>query len=194
MTDYYEVLGVTREATLAEIKKTHRGLIKSYHPDTSGGPAMLKRSSADIASDEFLLIQRAYETLSDPESRAMYDKYGFAQADKQFEEVKKLAIGLATHILERGVNPGLFINEMELTLVEALEQHSVNMHLADSNIEKLEAQRRTIRLKDEKSLDMIGIAMDQLIESHTTTKFQLQETIDNHKALLKFVRTYESIP
>ena len=68
--DYYEILGVSRDADQKEIKKSYRKLAKKYHPD------MNKKDPN--SSDKFKEISEAYEILSDPDKRARYDQYGHA--------------------------------------------------------------------------------------------------------------------
>jgi DnaJ-class molecular chaperone len=68
--DYYEVLGVARDAAPDQIKKAYRGLARKYHPDVNPGD---KKAEA-----RFKEAQAAYDVLSDPEKRTLYDRYGKA--------------------------------------------------------------------------------------------------------------------
>ena len=65
---YYEVLGVTKDATLGDLKKAYRKLAKQFHPDKNPGNKH--------AEDRFKEIGRAFEVLSDPEKRNLYDTLG----------------------------------------------------------------------------------------------------------------------
>ncbi len=66
--DYYEILGVERSASAEEIKKTYRRLAKQYHPDFN--------KDDPEAEKKFRDIKEAYETLSDPQKREQYDRFG----------------------------------------------------------------------------------------------------------------------
>ncbi|MEM0492525.1 MAG: molecular chaperone DnaJ [Candidatus Thermoplasmatota archaeon] len=73
--DYYEILGVDRNATKEEIKKAYRRLALKYHPD--------KNPDKD-AAEKFKEISEAYAVLYDDEKRRMYDMYGHAGIDQQY--------------------------------------------------------------------------------------------------------------
>jgi molecular chaperone DnaJ len=66
--DYYEVLGLSREASEAEVKKAYRTLARSHHPDAN--------PDDPNAEERFKELTEAYEVLSNPESRRAYDTYG----------------------------------------------------------------------------------------------------------------------
>jgi molecular chaperone DnaJ len=70
--DYYEVLGVSREASADDLKRAYRRLALKHHPD--------KNPAADrsAAEDRFKELSEAYQILSDPERRAQYDRFGHA--------------------------------------------------------------------------------------------------------------------
>ena len=69
MADYYDLLGVARDADPDTLKRAYRRLARQYHPDINKDPG---------AEDRFKEIGRAYEVLSDPQTRARYDQFGEA--------------------------------------------------------------------------------------------------------------------
>jgi len=72
--DYYEVLGISKNADDKKIKQAYRKLAKKYHPDMNPGDKQ--------AEQKFKEITEAYDVLSDKEKRKLYDQYGFAAFDE----------------------------------------------------------------------------------------------------------------
>ena len=73
--DYYEVLGVQKNASEAELKKAYRRLAMKYHPDRNTG------DEAKEAEKKFKEAKEAYEVLTDGQKRAAYDQFGHAGVD-----------------------------------------------------------------------------------------------------------------
>ena len=71
--DYYEVLGVGKSATDAELKSAYRKLAKKYHPD-------LNKDNKE-AEEKFKEVNEAYGILSDPDKKNKYDRFGHAGVD-----------------------------------------------------------------------------------------------------------------
>src|SRR5512146_3228559 len=66
--DYYKTLGVSRDASQAEIQKAYRELARKYHPDMNPNDKTAKK--------KFQQVQGAFDVLNNPEKREMYDRYG----------------------------------------------------------------------------------------------------------------------
>jgi molecular chaperone DnaJ len=75
--DYYEVLGVSRDASDKDVKSAYRKLAMKYHPD---------RSDASDAEERFKEISEAYAVLSDPDKRKQYDQFGHAGINSQYSQ------------------------------------------------------------------------------------------------------------
>src|SRR5690349_17428863 len=67
--DYYKVLGVPRDAKPEDMKKAYRRLARKFHPDVNPGDPK--------AEERFKQISEAFDVLSDPKKRAVYDRYGY---------------------------------------------------------------------------------------------------------------------
>ncbi|MHA1396917.1 MAG: molecular chaperone DnaJ [Candidatus Heimdallarchaeaceae archaeon] len=77
--DYYEVLGVSKDATEEEIKKAYRKKAMQFHPD--------RNPDDPTAAEKFKEATEAYDILSDPQKRSAYDRFGFAGVQSDFSQV-----------------------------------------------------------------------------------------------------------
>ncbi|MGH6830606.1 MAG: molecular chaperone DnaJ [Methylocella sp.] len=129
--DYYEVLGVARNATEADLKKAYRRLAMKYHPDRNPGD---KRSE-----EQFKESKQAYETLSDARKRTAYDQFGHAGVDPSaaagaggfgdiFDTVFGDIFGAARGggRAHRGAD---LAYDLELTLEQAVFGHTAQIHI-----------------------------------------------------------------
>jgi len=76
MKNYYQILGVSKDASFDEVKQSYRKLVLKYHPDKNPD------EKKEVAEEKFKKITQAYEILSSKEKRAKYDKQFFNQNDR----------------------------------------------------------------------------------------------------------------
>jgi curved DNA-binding protein len=79
LRDYYEILGIGRNATSEEIKQAYRRLARQFHPDQNPDP---------VAADRFKQIAEAYRILSNPETRLAYDRYGHTPPGSAYQPMR----------------------------------------------------------------------------------------------------------
>lgn len=85
--DYYEVLGVGKSATDDELKKAYRKLALKYHPDRNPGDKQ--------AEEKFKEAAEAYDVLSNPEKRKLYDQFGHNMGPQGFPAAVAAALNMA---------------------------------------------------------------------------------------------------
>lgn len=181
MKNLYSILDVKKNATGEIIKKAHRILIKKHHPDKNGGQP----------SQEFLDIQKAYEILSTPQMRAMYDEHGFTEADNQYVLIGQLAAGLINHCIKIGTAPGQLINEAEKQLLYSLEKLKEKKDAIEDKIDKLRAQKDALKPKKKLKIDMFGQIIIEMIRQKDEEIMKVSSDIENHESLLDVMAKYE---
>src|ERR1700716_1257291 len=113
-TDYYAVLGVTRESSEDEIRSAYRKLARQYHPDVN---------QAEEASVRFREVTEAYEVLADPQRRQRYDMFGSTDGAVGFgiDDLFNTFFGGETRRRERGPMRGADLRmQLEIELIDAV--------------------------------------------------------------------------
>ena len=105
--DYYEVLGVDKNASEAEIKKAYRNVAKKYHPDVN---ADKDEKTKEEAAAKFKEASEAYAVLSDAEKRKQYDQFGHAA----FEGGTLLSLTLAISLADSAIYSVTFLAEADV--------------------------------------------------------------------------------
>lgn len=135
--DYYEVLGLTKTASEDDIKKAYRKLASKYHPDKVAEVEKVE------AESRFKEVKEAYETLSDPQKRAVYDQRGHAgfsegggwthasEMDDILDQLRRARAGF------RGGFRQVTEFQTAVTLKEAHEGFTVDIRLPDGSVKKI---------------------------------------------------------
>ena len=181
MKNLYSILGVKKNATGEIIKKAHRRLIKKHHPDKNGGQP----------SQEFLDIQKAYEILSTPQMRDMYDEHGFTEADNQYALLVQLAEGLINHCIKLGTPPGQLINEAEKQLLHSLGKLKEKKEDIEDKVNKLRAQKDSLKANKKLKIDMFGQIIIKMMRQKDEEIIKVLSDIKNHESLLGVMSKYE---
>ncbi|MFP4589031.1 MAG: molecular chaperone DnaJ [Candidatus Acetothermia bacterium] len=134
--DYYDVLGVDKDASEDEIKKAYRKKAKKYHPDMN--PDLEK----DKAEKKFKEVTEAYEVLSDPDKRAQYDKFGHAGPQQGFDFGDQEYERARDAFSEFGFSQGGFDDIFDLFFGEGGGRQSTRSRSATRKGEDLEKRLR----------------------------------------------------
>ena len=136
MSTLYDDLGVAPDATDADIRKAFRGLARQHHPDRAGGDHA--RMSA---------VNRAYETLSDPERRARYDATGETRGPPSLDDrARSILFQVMTQEFDRQPEGADLVRAVREHLQRGLRQNRSVIAQAREVIEKVGRQRK--KLKD----------------------------------------------
>ena len=179
--NYYEILGINKDAPAQEIKKAMRDKAREHHPDHNGG----------ASSDEFHKIKQAYDILSNPVLKQEYDTYGFTRDDNIAKQLRGMAMDIIGELIKRGVSPDLTINKAEELVEESIGFMDRDMGKLETKIDQLKDRKSRLKPKSSLKIDIIGQALDISIEKEENALVGLKTNYDFHQKLLNVIRDYE---
>lgn len=135
MIDYYETLGVEKNATSEQIKKAYRRRAKKAHPDTGG------------STEEMTAVNVAFDCLSNPQKRLRYDATGID--DKRAEDEKIL--NMLQQVMNHAIDKDLTIEQCVQSVANDLVRLGARLMTEKNALEKYKARLGTVRRKKNKA-------------------------------------------
>lgn len=181
MSDYYEILGLDKAATKDDIKKAYRSLAKEHHPDVNGGDH----------SEEFTEIQSAYDVLSDPEDRAMFDEYGFSRKDGDLAKMQNMVTNIINECLRDGLEPEHLTDEIDGVITDDIDRFKEELEALQKAIDDLNKQKTAIKTKDGIKYDIVGDSIMSLMKHIEQEILVRNQDISTREKLLSLMDYYE---
>lgn len=158
--DLYEVLGISKTADEKTIKKAYRKLAKKYHPDMNPGDK--------TAEQKFKEATDAYNILSDPEKRKLYDQYGHVALTEPEQNLSSIRITKTMVVLMEDIrNFTLKVEMAMISLVTSLEVCSVAEETTKDSIEAVSIKEVLALLMDLEVVDSEVDPSDRKVPTHT---------------------------
>jgi len=183
VTDYYEILGIERTATDAEIRDAYRKIAQSVHPDKGGGV------------DEFQAISTAYRTLIDPERRARYDRgdenaSGPKPQSPEQKARERLAMLFQQTVLAMKEGQDI-VKIMRESLIAGRMKMQADIGKAEMATANIERVRGKMHYKGDDDGNVFEGIMNQLHDSNTRQINQLSHEIDIMDMTIEMLDNYE---
>jgi hypothetical protein len=179
----YDDLGVRADASEAEIKAAHREGARRHHPDLGGD------------REDFDPVQRAYDVLSDPESRRRYDRTGaYDQAPPPSEEQE--ALSLLQAVLTELIGGAADLSRIDLigavlaALGVRLKAVLTRSVAADAAIARIGEARGRLSRSEEVAGDPLAALFDHQIREAEAVKLRVQRSVQVHSAAMDLIRGY----
>lgn len=177
---YYEILDVPREADAATIKKAFRARSSKFHPDRNKDPD---------AADKMAMINKAYETLSNPERRKRYDETGQDSSMAEANELRDFYITVVTHALDE--NSDNLLEGIDRTVSKIRQGVREALAQKRAALKSYQQRQKKIKYKGSES-DIIGLVLAAKI-SALTPEIQSAENVERMTGIvLKMLDDYES--
>jgi len=172
--DHYTILGVGRDASPSDVKKAYRRLSRKYHPDVN--------PDDPNAAEMMAAVNKAYEVLSDPARRAIYDKHG-TDFDPAAKSARELMLKKLSEIIDSVDAESDILDMMLRWIREQEERLSLNRGSAKRDIDRLEKMRKTVRHKSGG-----GKVIDSIFERKIQRAQDALDSMDHQEEILKAMR------
>jgi DnaJ-class molecular chaperone len=159
-TSLYEILGVSREATQAEIKKAYRAKANTLHPDHGGDP------------EEFAKLASAYEVLGDSERREKYDQTGETGLDQRSAIITSTVAALAVQAFLASENPVEWICQQ---VANRRDGNSRSRDQAQKECIKLEVRLKRFIDQNDASIEAFQVIKNAIESKLTFTRKEIEE-------------------
>jgi curved DNA-binding protein CbpA len=186
--DPYEVLGLERTAAAGAIKAAYRKRVRTAHPDRGGDP------------DEFMMIVRAFDVLSDPDARRMFDETGVVDpeaAKRLREEVAVVLADMFDAAVRTAVDTGLplegvdFIDMMSQAVRSNAEDADLQARRIDGEVAALDALKNRIKRHDDRA-NMFAARIDEQITAKAEQQAALRRRVHVFEIAVVELGNYES--
>ena len=178
---YYETLGVEKDATQHDIKQAYRKLVKKHHPDKNEGQR----------TEIFETIQQAYEVLSDPKAREIYDVHGVSHANDRMGKLMGLMCSLIAELVKAGVQPDKLTLAASIAVEGKLTELSAEKGKVSKGLTKLTEMKNELKAKESLKFDLVGESLATLMRQNNKELMRLDLEIEIHTHLLDFIDRYE---
>jgi curved DNA-binding protein CbpA len=186
--DPYSVLGLERSAAAGAIKAAYRKRARTAHPDRGGDP------------DDFILIVRAFDVLSDPDARRMFDETGVVDPDaakRLREEVAVVLADMFDAAVRTAVDTGLpldgvdFIDMMSQAVRSNAEDADLQVRRIEGEVAALDALKLRIKRHDDRA-NMFAARIDEQIASKAEHRAALRRRVHVFEIAVVELGNYES--
>jgi hypothetical protein len=184
MRRYYEVLDVSENASDAEIKKAYRRAASKHHPDKNRGD----EAAAEI---RFREVQSAYECLSDPERRKVYDETGDTSVERG-NPAEDLFFHLLNEISEHLESSYEVLEKIRLVLNEMIEECSERKLQTDRRIVVIQGMLKAVRFKG-KGANLVEGVLSSKLTKLQAERVDLDQATTAAKAAYDMLREYEAM-
>lgn len=188
MFDPYEILGLSPGATQQAVKAAYRQKVQLAHPDRGGDP------------EDFILVVRAFDLLSDPDARRLFDEAGIVDDDGVRNYRKEVGVILADMFdtaVETAIATGLgldnvnFISQMSVAVESGLLDAKKRLSRTDREILALQGLRNRIRRNDD-DRNLFAERLDAQITAKTAQHLQIKHRVAILETALLELGNYQS--